>query len=95
MASEKQRDQELWILAKKRIEFRRSVYAYIAINGLFWAIWWVTEGQNEGLKGFPWPLWVMVIWGIVEAFQYYDAFGSDRRIEKEYNRLNKKRNINP
>ncbi len=94
METEKQRDEKLWAMARKRIDFRRSLYAYLSINGIFWIIWWITTGQYEGLKGFPWPLWIMIIWGIVEIFQYYDAFGDEKRIEKEYHRLDKKRNLN-
>lgn len=94
METAKQRDEKLWVIARKRIEFRRSIYAYIIINGIFWAIWWISEGQNGGLTGFPWPLWIMIIWGFVEIFQYYDAFGDEKRVEKEYNKLDKKRNIN-
>lgn len=89
---EEQRDEKLWKMAKKRANFQRSLASYFIINGFLWALWWFTAGRNGFNHGMPWPLWVMLGWGIGLIFQYMDAYGGNRNdlIEKEYDKLKNK-----
>lgn len=85
---EQPRDEKLWKIAHKRVEFRKNLYSYILVNGFLWAIWWFTIGQ-KGDFGLPWPLWVMLGWGFNLAKQYYDAYHGDNEhlANKEYDKL--------
>ena len=84
-----QRDEKLWKIAQKRVEFRKSLYSYLIVNTLLWCIWWFTTGIKGGFKGFPWPAWVMLGWGIGLAFQYFSAYQGTKSdlAEREYERL--------
>ncbi len=68
MADEKERDERLWRIARKRANFRRSFFVYVVINAFLWGVWWFTTGRNSGVRGYPWPIWVMLGWGIGIAF---------------------------
>jgi 2TM domain len=89
---DEQRDEKLWRMAKKRANFQRSLASYFIINGFLWALWWFTTGQHGGNRDMPWPLWVMLGWGIGLIFQYMDAYGGNKTdlIEKEYDKLKNK-----
>jgi hypothetical protein len=91
---EQPRDEKLWRIARRRAEFRKSLYSYIFVNGFFWAIWWFTTGRL-GNFGFPWPVWVMLGWGVGLAKQYYDAYHGDKEFvaEKEYEKLKRKHGL--
>jgi hypothetical protein len=88
---EEQRDEKLWRVARKRAEFRRSLYSYLVINLLLWCVWWFTTGEKGNWKGFPWPCWVMLFWGIGLAKQYFDAYYGTKAdlAEREYERMKK------
>jgi hypothetical protein len=88
------RDEQLWKLAKKRADFKRGVLFYIVINAFLWAIWWFSSGRHTGFQGFPWPLWVMLGWGIGIAFQFFDAYGGSKQdlAEREYDKLKRQQN---
>ena len=96
---ETNRDEELWRLAKKRARFQRSLVAYFVINAFFWLIWWfTTDVNNRSLSGHtPWPIWVMLGWGIGLVFQYFGAYGGSREnlTSKEYEKLKRERENNP
>ena len=90
-----QRDERLWRIAQKRAEFRKSLYSYIIINTLLWFIWWFTGGYTgRGLddSGPPWPVWVMLGWGIWLCISYYKAYHGDKSnmAEREYERMKRK-----
>jgi hypothetical protein len=95
MTDEKERDEQLWRLARKRANFRRSFFVYVVINAFLWGIWWFTIGRNSGFRGYPWPIWVMLGWGIGIAFQYFDAYqGSKQDLQQqEYEKLKKERGL--
>ena len=95
MADEKERDERLWRIARKRANFRRSFFVYIVINAFLWGVWWFTTGRNSGVNGYPWPIWVMPGWGIGIAFQYFDAYhGSKQDLEQqEYEKLKKQKGL--
>jgi hypothetical protein len=86
-----QQDKELWKIAKKRAAFRRHLISYFIINAFMWAIWWLTIGRHGIRGGIPWPVWVMLGWGVGLAFNYFDAYGDtgQKTIEKEYEKLKK------
>ncbi len=87
------RDERLWQLARKRANFKRSLLSYIVINAFLWAIWWFTSGRYSGWGGIPWPLWVMLGWGIGIVMQYINAYGGNKQdlAEREYNSLQQER----
>lgn len=93
---EQVRDEKLWQLARRRAAFKRSLYAYIVINLFLWGIWWFTSGFHflEERTGTPWPLWVMLGWGIGLAFKYFRAYQGSRNdlAQQEYDRLKEQRN---
>ena len=86
---EEQRDERLWRMAKKRAAFQRSLVSYFIINAFLWAIWWFTAGRRGFGRHSPWPVWVMLAWGVGLVFQYLDAYGGSKTdlVEKEYDKL--------
>jgi hypothetical protein len=83
------RDEHLWKIARKRANFKRSLLTYVVINLFLWGIWWFSSGREHGWLGIPWPVWVMLGWGIGIIMQYLDAYGGNKEdlAEREYNRL--------
>jgi hypothetical protein len=71
--------QRLWRLARKRAEFKKSVLTYVIVNVFLWAVWWVSSGKVNGFGSFPWPLWVMIGWTFVLAYQYFEAYGGQKQ----------------
>ena len=92
---EQQRDEQLWQQAKKRAGFQRSLVAYILVNALLWAIWWITLGRNGNNSDLPWPIWSSLGWGVGLLFQYLNAYGGSKTdlVEKEYQKLKNKNQI--
>ncbi|MFC7374798.1 2TM domain-containing protein [Brachybacterium sp. GCM10030267] len=78
--------------AARNIHARRGfavqVAVYLMVNGiLFWS--WASYGY-----GFPWPLFVLVFWGIGLFWQAWELFGpgeSEDRVRKEMDRLRGRR----
>lgn len=87
-------EERLKKIARRRVEFRKSLYSYLVVNGFLWAIWWFTTGRL-GVVGIPWPLWVMLGWGLGLLKQYYDAYQGDSedQTEKEFERLKRKQQL--
>lgn len=83
------KDERLLQVARKRAEFRRSLYSGMAISLFTWAIWWVTSGKDTGFTGTPWPIWVMIGFGISLIRQYINAYkgSKEQLIEQEYQKL--------
>ena len=90
---EEQKDERLWQMAKKRAAFQRALASYFIINAFFWAIWWFTIGRDSGFRGYPWPIWIMIVWGIGLAFNYFNAYhGSGEDLaQQEYEKLKRER----
>lgn len=86
---EEQRDERLWQLAKKRAGFQRSLVTYFVVNAFLWFTWWFSSGRHGVGHDMPWPIWVMIGWGIGLIFQYLNAYGGSRKdlIDKEYEKL--------
>jgi hypothetical protein len=88
---ESEKDERLWRTARRRANFKRSLFSYFIVNAFLWGVWWFTTGQYSGYGGYPWPVWVMLGWGVGLAFQYFNAYNGDRNdlAEQEYERLKK------
>ena len=94
---EQQRDERLWRMAQHRAAFKRNLYSYIIVNLLMWGIWWFTQGSDylEHRQGIPWPVWVMLGWGVGLAFHYFRAYQGSKTdlAEKEYEKLRQQQNL--
>jgi hypothetical protein len=89
---ETERDKQLWELAKKRAKFKRYFYAYIIVTILFWAFWFFTDHQDPD-SGLPWPMFPTLTLAFVLAYIFLNVyvFSNHNAIEREYERLNKKK----
>ena len=76
---EQTNDERLWRIARKRAMFKKNLFSYLVINAFLWAIWWFTTGRSEGVRGYPWPVWVMLGWGLGLGFQYFNAYNGNRQ----------------
>jgi hypothetical protein len=88
---DQERDPKLWRIAKSRAQFRKSMFSYFIVCSFLWAVWWFTTGKHNKFNGTPWPLWVMLGWGIGLAYQYVNAYFGNKSdmIEEEYDKLKK------
>jgi uncharacterized protein (DUF486 family) len=85
-----EKDEKLWQTAKKRASFQQSLVLYVVVNAFLWFLWWYNHGGGD--DRMPWPIWVMVGWGIGLVFQYMNAYGGSKAdlVQKEYERLKNK-----
>ncbi len=92
---ESEKDERLWKIARKRAEFKKSLYGYIVVNIFLWGIWWFIQGKDSGYRGYPWPIWVMLGWGLGLAFQYFKAYNGDKEdlANQEYERLKREKEL--
>jgi len=92
--SEEQIDENLWRIAKKRARFRRHLYIYVIIIAFLWAIWWITGNRHIGYGHYPWPVWPMLGWGFILAFDYSNAYHGSKSdlAREEYEKLKRQRN---
>ena len=94
----------LWAVAQERVKFRFQLYLFLAITTLLWFIWLSTNLwnvwqfhrlQRAGFPTsvypwtFPWPFYVMLIWGVVLVLFYLKAYSKlgTQAIEEEYAKL--------
>ena len=93
--SEQQKDDRLWRTAQRRAEFKKSVFSYIIVNTFLWSVWWFTTGRQSGFNGYPWPIWVMLGWGLGLGMQYFKAYNGDKDslTEQEYEKLKKEKQL--
>ena len=84
-------DQQLWLIAKRRAKFKRSLGSYSIVIPFLWVIWFLTS-QAKDLNHTPWPIWPMLGWGIGLAIQYAKAYviETDSLEQKEYDKLKAK-----
>ena len=54
---------------KKKREFVNTAIAFVVVNLMMVAIWYLTS-PNE----YFWPIWVIFGWGIGLIFQFIDAY---------------------
>ncbi len=92
--NQESKDEQLWKTAKNRAEFKKSLFSYIVVICFLWGIWWFTTGRYTGFENHrPWPIWVMLGWGIGLAFQYFKAYNGDKDslAQKEYEKLKREK----
>jgi hypothetical protein len=85
---ENNKDQQLWHIARKRAHFKKSLTSYVLVNLFLWCIYFLSHGFTWH-RPLPWPVWVMLGWGIGLFFQYQAAYGGTDLFstEKEYEKL--------
>ena len=69
------RDEKLWKIAKRRVEFKESVFRYAAINVFLWVIWYFTMPYKDNFWSW-WPIWSTFRWGIMLIIEYYKIYKS-------------------
>ena len=87
-------EQEIYQLAKKRVEEKKGFYIHLAVYvlvNIFLVIIWAASGA-----GFPWFIFPLGGWGIGVLFHFLGVFlfsrqsnWEKREIEKEVERLKK------
>lgn len=87
------KDERLWRMARKRADFKKNLYSYLVVITFLWGIWWFTTGYDKGFHGYPWPIWVMLGWGLGLGFQYFGAYNGNKQdlAEQEYEKLKKEK----
>ncbi|MDB5211449.1 MAG: hypothetical protein JWQ30_2276 [Sediminibacterium sp.] len=89
-------DEILWAIAKKRAAFKKQLISYVIVNCFLWIVWfssgsvWLAPGERLfRYEYFPWPIWVMLSWGIGLAFSFANAYlvNTKNAIEQEYQKL--------
>jgi hypothetical protein len=86
MVHNTRRDKGLRKLARQIVTFQRNLAAYIIVNVILWIIWWFTTDDRSLTGGTPWPAWVMLAWGLILLFQFFEAYGNSQ--EKLVNKEN-------
>lgn len=71
--ADEEREFALASLRRKR-KFAQDAAAYVAVNGLLWVIWLITDGSAHG--SLPWPAWVSIAWGFFLALDGWRAYAS-------------------
>ena len=83
---------------KRKRKFARDSVAFVAVNGLLWLIWLITDRSTNG--SIPWPAWLSLVWGFFLALDGGRAYGRwpaslntpiteteiDRELERTQNR---------
>lgn len=85
------KDEELWKIAKKRVEFKESLIRYVAVNGFLWVIWYFTMPYKDNFWTRR-PIWPTFWWGIALVVEYYKLYSNpyESAVDKEYKRLKNK-----
>ena len=70
---------------KKRRDFAAHLVSYVIINAFLVGIWYFVAG-----RGYFWPGWVLLGWGIGLVFNAWDVYGrreiSEAEIQREMDR---------
>ena len=56
---------------RKRLRFLRHAFTYVALNGFFVLIDWLSGGGGSGVN---WAQWVALIWGVFLAWEFAGTF---------------------
>ena len=86
-------DQQLWLVAKRRAKFKRSLSAYMLVIPFLWIIWYLRMPELSRYERFPWPIWPILGWGLGLGIQYLNAymFEVDSLEQREYDKLKAKK----
>lgn len=75
-------EEELRELAIKRLRKKKDLVghlaAYVIINAFLIAIWYFVAG-----RGYFWPGWVLLGWGVGLLFNVWDVYGRREITESE------------
>jgi transcriptional regulator with XRE-family HTH domain len=82
-------DQQLWLIAKRRAKFKRSLGSYVLVIPFLWVIWYLTMPGEIKWNHIPWPIWPMLGWGLGLGIQYANAYviEADSLEQREYDKL--------
>jgi hypothetical protein len=66
----------------QKLGFRVHLYVYVAVQAMLIATWMLTS-RTDGGFGFPWPVFVILGWGIGLAAHYavYSVVRRDREAQ--------------
>jgi hypothetical protein len=71
---------------KKKKDFVAHLVSYVVINTFLIGIWYFVAG-----RGYFWPGWVLLGWGIALVFNVWDVYGrheiSESDIQREMDRI--------
>jgi hypothetical protein len=56
---------------RRRLRFFRHAFTFLALNGAFVLIDWLTGGSGSGVN---WSKWVALVWGIFLAWEFVTTF---------------------
>ncbi len=56
---------------RRRLRFIRHLFMFLALNGVFVLIDWLSGGAGNGVN---WAQWVALIWGIFLAWEFIATF---------------------
>jgi len=91
-------EEEIRRRVEKRIKARQELLqhavAYVLVNALLWVIWGASGSWFGGIFTIPWPLIVMLGWGIgmiAHLMEYNNKYGAgaarkEREIQRELER---------
>lgn len=85
-----EKEAMLWKQAKKRVEFKRHLVAYVIVNAFLWGMWLLKGRLSDEETGMPWPLFCSLGWGFGLAWHYVSVFVFTNKlssVEREYEKL--------
>jgi hypothetical protein len=88
---DKQLEKRLRKMAKARAEFKQHLLTYIVINGLLWAINYLTQMGDRSI--YWWAIWPTLGWGVglvLHFFTSYTGLSEESMAQREYERLRRK-----
>ncbi len=56
---------------RRRLRFFRHAFTFLALNGVFVLIDWLTGGSGSGVN---WSKWVALVWGVFLAWEFVSTF---------------------
>jgi hypothetical protein len=65
---------EYWAVRRRvraRLRFFRHAFIFIALNGTFVLLDWLTGGEGSGVN---WSKWVALVWGIFLGWEFVSKF---------------------
>lgn len=76
----------IWMLAQRRVAFKRSLAFYFVINLFLIGVWYFTSGKEGGRF---WPVWPILASGLGVVMQYIRVYhtNGDISVAKEYEKL--------
>ncbi len=83
---QEQKNQELMRLAQRRVQFKKNVLLFAAVNIFLWLYYFSYDsGFLIGIK----PFWVTLIWGAFLVNDYFSIYKKNEWFdeEKEYQKI--------